>query len=56
MTQKPGDPDYPPILPSNIRRAFHAYLTGRLTYAQYLKLVMPKSPAPARQRMTHASY
>ena len=29
MTQKPGDPDYPPILPSNIRRAFHAYLTGR---------------------------
>jgi hypothetical protein len=46
---KPGDPDYPPILPSNIRRAFHAYLTGRLTYAQYLRQVMPEPDKTAEE-------
>lgn len=43
---KPGEPDYPPILPCNIRRAFHGYLTGRLTYEQYLELALAATADP----------
>ena len=41
--------DHPPVLPCNIRRAFHGYLTGRLTYAQYLQLVMPEPDGEAEE-------